>query len=193
MKIEEILSRRFEAVTCKIVGTKLKTQALALKEKDKNFPQKLLDALDAFIAALDALINALPDNVTIKIVDNSSDRAIGGFRAQLEGIADTLHPVDYLPISQEALTRGENARKLLLLAYPKGTTFLRAKHEIQWAEMGALINRLTSQEAKELISGLQLEEEAKRLQQWFILYGEKKNITTEEADFATKIQDQIDG
>lgn len=191
MKIEEILSRRLDPVACKIVGTKIKAQVLALQGKE-NFPQKLSDSVTNFIKDLDALINFFQDSVTIKIVDRGADTSFGGFRSLLEGIAETLHSVDFLTIHPDAQTRAENARKLLAIAYPKKTAFLKARHEDQWAEMDRIVRDLKKEESQKLISALQLELEVKRLEQWLVLYGEKKNITTEEEDLATKAQDLLD-
>jgi hypothetical protein len=192
MKTEEILSRRLDPVACKIVGARVKTKVLVLRDQEKNFPQKLSDALDGFIASVDTLASSLPDGVPIRVIDGGADQAFGGFRALLEGTADTLHHVDFLPIKQETFTKGENSRKLLALTFPNGTSFLKDKYEIQWTEMDRIVRALQSDDAKPLIAALKLEEEANRLTQWSTLYGERRGITTEEETSTKKLQDLTD-
>lgn len=190
MATRDFVVRELEPGTCIRIGTTLKANIKELTDSGETFPAKLQSAISASSSAtneLDSFVKSVP----MILVDRGTDRAIGGYRALIEGITNTLHPTTILLLSKGAEERLANAARLLELLFPNGTGYLKLTFDEQWESLRELQKTIQSKEAQELIESLGLQEESAQALQWIELYGKRRGITESQKDSVAKLEDLL--
>lgn len=169
-------TRRLDESACAQAGTKLRSNAEALRKEGEILTEKLEQALAKHGEVTQVIADSIR-GVTMPVIDRGTDTSVSGFQNLLEGIEATFISTSFLQTSPEAQARQQRASRLLELCFPRGTGYLNLPHGEQWVELNKLKTALSTDEAKALVSKLGLALEVEHLMKWIELYGARAGIT----------------
>lgn len=185
MEERTFVTRELEPGACIRVGNTLRANAQELarrlEESGEPLPSGVKLALERAAQQTDAL-DLFARGSTMPLVDRGADRSIAGLCRAIDGIAAALSASALLDLSAEAQARLDDAQRLLELAFPEGTGFLRLDYDAQWEALRELEKRLQRDEAKDLAEKLGLQLEVARALAWIDLYGKRSGITQHQND-----------
>jgi hypothetical protein len=171
------LPRRLSQSGCVIAGTKLAAHREKLKEQKIKLAAKVDEAARAVIDKTRSLEALTTTDATMIEIDRATDRAIGAFDAQLDGIERSFDHEDILPLEDAEQARLADATLVRKRSLPSGTDFLRLVYSLQWARMNAMVKVLVEKDIAAAIGRLGLSLEADRIARWVALYGAKLGVT----------------
>jgi len=174
MTIQGTLPLRLSADGCKIAGTQLTAVLEDLKKEKINLPKDVLAATSSVEETTES-IRQLTDGGDMRLVDRPTDGACATLDDALEARENAYVGDDILPLTDEQRAERELASQLRRKLLPDGTSFVQLPFRQQWARMERLDRDIEAsrKELERLGLGLQ----AKRLQSWIALYGQRLGIT----------------
>jgi hypothetical protein len=171
------LARRLTSNGCVVAGTQLASHREDLKPKKIKLAAKVGAAVQAVLAATQAIESLSTSDATMTEIDRGADRCIAAFNAQLDNIERAFDHADILPLTGEEAARRDDAVLVRSEVLPLGTGFVKLVYSQQWLRMSAMIKALDREDVKAAMERIGLSTEAGRLGRWTELYGAKLGLT----------------